>query len=131
MQSNSTIILSNGQTVAVPPGANPIIFRRIEETKLFLAANPKPKRKATRRASNGKASKKSNYAKMQSVIAGATMELVERVNGLCVSCQFGNHCGNCPCCRGKAIPNSWYTVNRGEFTASVDRKTNEVSYKDE
>jgi hypothetical protein len=58
-------------------------------------------------------------------------EKLAGVNGLCVSCQFGNHCGNCVCCRGKAIPNSWYNVNRGEFTASVDRETNEVSYKDE
>jgi hypothetical protein len=79
MQSNSTIILSNGQTVAVPPGANPIIFRRIEETKLFLAANPKPKRKATRRASNGR-SQRSRKAAMDSVINLATLTLVERVN---------------------------------------------------
>lgn len=30
-----------------------------------------------------------------------------------------------------AIPNSWFTVNTGGYTASVDRQTNEVSYQDE
>ena len=81
---SQTIILSNGDLVNVPPGANPIIFRRIEETKLFLAAHPKPKRKqakrTTRKASAGRTSQRSQKAAMDSAISLATLTLVERVN---------------------------------------------------
>lgn len=71
------VTLSNGQSVEVPDGATPASFRRYAEAKLKLAANPKrkPSRSTTR-----KASKKSNYAKMQSALAWSTAELVERVN---------------------------------------------------
>ena len=80
---SQTIILSNGSLVNVPPGANPIIFRRIEETKLFLAAHPKPKRKpakTARKASSGRPSQRSQKAAMDSAISLATLTLVERVN---------------------------------------------------
>ena len=75
----SQIILSNGSLVNVPPGANPIIFRRIKETELFLASHPKQK-PAKRTTRKPQASRKSNYAKMQSAISLATLTLVERVN---------------------------------------------------
>lgn len=42
--------------------------------------NSSKPRKTTRRNSGGKGSKKSNYAKMQSAISMATLELVKRVN---------------------------------------------------
>lgn len=36
-----------------------------------------------------------------------TNQQVKQVNvqqyGPCVSCQFGNHCGQCACCRGRSI----------------------------
>jgi hypothetical protein len=108
---SQTIVLSNGKSVNVPPGANPITFRRIEETRLSLLANPKPRKRTTRKAS-GKTTKRSQKAAMENVTALATLTLVERVNS------------------EPAIPNSWYTVNRGDFTASVDQQTGEVSYKD-
>ena len=82
---SQTIILSNGSLVNVPPGANPIIFRRIKETELFLAAHPKPKRKpakrAARKASAGRPSQRSQKAAMDSAVGWAIAETVRRVNG--------------------------------------------------
>jgi len=91
---SQTIILSNGSLVNVPPGANPIIFRRIKETELFLAAHPKPKRtpsgttkrgkpakRATRKASAGRPSQRSQKAAMDSAVGWAIAETVRRVNG--------------------------------------------------
>jgi hypothetical protein len=78
---SQTIILSNGDLVNVPPGANPIIFARIKETELFLAAHPKRKpAKTARKASSARPSQRSQKAAMDSVISLATMTLVERVN---------------------------------------------------
>lgn len=75
--STTKIILSNQEVVNVPEGADPILFRRIQEARIKLAANPK---KASKKQTSRKASKKSNYAKMQSAIGRATVELIERVN---------------------------------------------------
>lgn len=73
------ITLSNGQTVEVPAGATLADFRRFMEAKLRLAANPKP-RKAKKSSSSRKPTKRSNYSRMQSVLAMSVLELVERVN---------------------------------------------------
>lgn len=71
------VTLSNGATVEVPEGADPASFKRFAEAKLRLAANPK--RKASR-STTRKPSKRSQYARMQSVLGMATLELVSRVN---------------------------------------------------
>jgi hypothetical protein len=79
---SQTIVLSNGDLVNVPAGANPIIFARIEETKLFLAAHPKPKRKpakTTRKALSGRPSQRSQKAAMDSAVGWAMAETVRRV----------------------------------------------------
>jgi hypothetical protein len=110
----NTIILSNGQAATVPEGADPTVFRRLCEARI----NPAPaKRKPTKRTTTrtGKQSKRSQVAAMKSAVSWATVELVKRVNGEVKS----------------PVSDSWYTVNTGEFVASVDRKTNEVSYQDE
>lgn len=58
--SQTIIVLSNGDFVIVPEGADPDWLRRYHENLIYRAANPRPKRK--RRRSEGKASKKVNYA---------------------------------------------------------------------
>ncbi|MCL4296535.1 MAG: hypothetical protein KJ077_12440 [Anaerolineae bacterium] len=75
----NTVTLSNGQIVEVPQGADPAYFKRFEEARLRLAANPKPK-KAKKSSSSRKPTKRSSYARMQSVLAISMLELVERVN---------------------------------------------------
>lgn len=75
----TTIILSNGNEIEVPDGADPIAFRRFVEARLRQLANPKPRNATSRR--NAGHSKRSRYAAMQSVIGRAALTLIERVNG--------------------------------------------------
>ena len=88
--STTQIILSNCSIVQVPEGADPAAFRKLEEARIRLAANPKkakPRKSIPRRAS-GKPRKTFNYAtqvlsgyELQTAHrAAATAELVERVN---------------------------------------------------
>lgn len=102
--SNTWIRLSNDTFVRVPDGADVNAFRRVQEARLKLAANPK---KQTQRTYQ---SKRNHNASAVLACGGspfdagmlAVAELVERVNGrLCVSCQFGQHCGSCSCCSGR------------------------------
>lgn len=48
---------------------------------LLNSYDPTAKRKPAKRTGSNGRGKRSNYAKMQSAIAGATLELVKRVNG--------------------------------------------------
>jgi hypothetical protein len=68
-----------------------------QETKLRSMAAPLPMRqpKPSRSRSASKPRKTFNYAEQ--------IARMDTVSGLCVSCQFGNHCGSCPCCRGRSI----------------------------
>jgi hypothetical protein len=65
---------------ATIPGADVAFWQRLIDRQASKN-QAKPKRKNNSRSSSRRASKKSNYAKMQSVLAWATVELVERVNG--------------------------------------------------
>lgn len=89
---------------AIPEGADPKYWRRI---LAGYTPNKAPKKPRPYR-DNGR--RKSSKSRMQSVVNRATLTLVERVN------------------QPKA--DSWFTINTGDFTAKVDRKTNWVSYED-
>lgn len=106
--SNTWIRLSNDSFVRVPDGADPDFVRSIEENKIYRAAHPLPKRPPM--ANRAYQSKRRHNASAVLACGGspfdagmlAVAELVERVNGrLCVSCQFGQHCGSCSCCSGR------------------------------
>ena len=85
--STTQIILSSGSIVQVPEGADPTAFRKLQEARIRLAANPK-KAKTKPSPRSGKPRKTFNYAAQ--VLSGAelqtnhraaaTAELVERVN---------------------------------------------------
>jgi hypothetical protein len=108
--------VKNGQSLEnlIPVGASLAHWRR-----LITNYDPAPvkRTKSAKRTTKHtpKQSKRSSYAKMQAALSMATLTLVERVNSEVKP----------------PVSDSWYTVNTGEFVASVDRKTNEVSYQDE
>lgn len=89
----STILLSNGELVNVPSGADPVVFKRIQEAKLRWTAKPKRK-PATRKASTGRTTRRSQKAAMDSVTSLATLTLVERVNGGKVLNAWGRATGD-------------------------------------
>lgn len=53
------VVLSNGQMVQVPEGADPDAFRKVQEAGLRLKANPKRRKRRERR---GTPKKRINYA---------------------------------------------------------------------
>lgn len=78
-------LINLGQSIlqaveTVVPGADPAFWQMVVNRHL-TNPNPKKAKKQTKRSATRKASKKSNYAKMQSALAWSTAELVERVNG--------------------------------------------------
>lgn len=64
----------------VVPGADVTYWQR-QIARQDAPKQAKPKRKSSKRSYTPKPSKKSQYARMQSVLARSTAELVERVNG--------------------------------------------------
>lgn len=105
-----SIVLSNGDIVKVPEGADPADFRKYAEALALRRANPQTGKR--RSYAGRRPSRRSQYARMQSVIGLAMLELVERVNGK------------------EAAGDSWYTIKAGDYTARVDRETGRITYED-
>lgn len=63
----------------IVPGADPGFWRK--QLANYNPAQPASKKTARKSTPRPSRSKKSNYAKMQSALGRATLELVERVNG--------------------------------------------------